>query len=121
MSRLQYAINALLGPACSLEQAMQSCFTEDFRQRREGRWLSRQEFAAQIQSLRELAQAIRVTVLDEIVDAPRYAHRHVIEVTLHDGGILQREVYVFAELAPDGRFRRIEEVSMDLGPTAAGP
>jgi hypothetical protein len=53
-------------------------------------------------------------VLDEITDGRRYAERHRNEITLNDGTVSRREVYVFGEFAEDGRFRRLTETGFDV-------
>lgn len=51
---------------------------------------------------------------DELTDGDRYADRHTMEVVKNDGSTVRMEVYVFAEFAADGRFRRIEETTLML-------
>jgi hypothetical protein len=55
-----------------------------------------------------------VTVEEELSDGRRYAERHLADITKRDGGRVRQEVYVFGELLPDGRFARIEEVTLML-------
>jgi hypothetical protein len=46
--------------------------------------------------------------------ASPFAERHTVGLTKTDGSAVLTEVYVFGSRAPDGRFRRIEEVTMLL-------
>lgn len=55
-----------------------------------------------------------VQVHEELFDGSRYADRHTAHITKTDGSTVSMEVYVFADLAPDGRFSRIEETTLML-------
>lgn len=84
----------------------------DYRQRTDGSWSDRTEFAQHIAHLRTLITAGHVEVLEELTVGLRYADRHCVEVTKRDGSTARTEVYVFGEYAPDGRFRRVEETTL---------
>lgn len=60
-----------------------------------------------------------IEVHEELTDGKLYADRHLVQVTKNDGSTVRTEVYVFAEFAPDGRFRRIEETTLMLEGTEA--
>eukprot|EP01037_Dinobryon_pediforme_P022583 gene22583-23789_t len=64
--------------------------------------------------LREVVVSARIEVLDELRDGNRYADRHRVHVTKHDGSKVVQEVYLFAELDAEGRFARIEETTLML-------
>lgn len=49
---------------------------------------------------------------DQLYDGNKYADRHTCHITKNDGTTVTMEVYVFADLAPDGRFQRIEEATL---------
>ncbi len=53
-------------------------------------------------------------VHDELYDGTKYADRHTCHITKNDGTTVTMEVYVFAGLAPAGRFHRIEETTLML-------
>ncbi|MFI8081594.1 nuclear transport factor 2 family protein [Kitasatospora sp. NPDC086009] len=109
------ALTALLfTPGLDLAEAVDRHFAPDYRQRTDGSWADRAEFTAHIAHLREVVASGRVEVLDELVQGDRYADRHVVDVTKTDGSTVRMEVYVFAEFAPDGRFRRLEETTLML-------
>lgn len=48
-----------------------------------------------------------------------YADRHTCHLTKKDGTTVSMEVYVFAAIAPDGRFQRIEETTLMVKGTDA--
>lgn len=81
-----------------------------------GVWADRPTFLAGIAELRETVADVVVEVLDELVAGDGYAERHIIGLTMRDGGRIRQEVYVFAERDPDGRFVRIEEATVPLPP-----
>ncbi|MEU1425095.1 nuclear transport factor 2 family protein [Kitasatospora sp. NPDC005751] len=104
----------LFTPGLDLAEAVDRHFAPDYRQRTDGSWADRAEFTAHIAHLREVVASGRVEVLDELVQGDRYADRHVVDVTKTDGSTVRMEVYVFAEFAADGRFRRLEETTLML-------
>ncbi|WP_329501423.1 nuclear transport factor 2 family protein [Kitasatospora herbaricolor] len=104
----------LLTPGLALDEAADRHFAPDYRQRTDGSWADRTEFLAHIAHLRTLVAGGSVQVHDELADGDRYADRHTMEVVKTDGSTVRMEVYLFAEFAPDGRFRRIEETTLLL-------
>ncbi|MEV6553535.1 nuclear transport factor 2 family protein [Streptomyces sp. NPDC051597] len=104
----------LFNRALTVEEAADRHFAPDYRQRTDGEWADRAGFVEHITHLRTLVADGRVTVHDELYDGARYADRHTVDITKTDGSTVAMEVYVFAEFAPDGRFRRIEETTLML-------
>ncbi|WP_328296841.1 nuclear transport factor 2 family protein [Streptomyces sp. NBC_00435] len=107
------AINDLLfTPGLGLEEALDRHFAPDYRQRTDGVWSDRADFTQHMTRLRSLILSGHVEVHDELRDGSRYADRHTVTVTQHNGRTSRTEVYLFAELAPDGRFQRVEETTL---------
>ncbi|RDI60299.1 nuclear transport factor 2 family protein [Nocardia pseudobrasiliensis] len=104
----------LFTPGLDLDVAADRHFAPDYRQRTDGRWDDRREFLTHIAHLRDVVAAGEVQVHDELVNGDRYADRHTVTVTKTNGATVRMEVYLFAEFAPDGRFRRIEETTLML-------
>ncbi|MFJ9518409.1 nuclear transport factor 2 family protein [Kitasatospora sp. NPDC101801] len=104
----------LLTPGLDLHAAADRHFAPDYRQRTDGRWDDRTQFLAHIAHLRTVVADGSVEVHDELTSGDRYADRHTMEITKTDGSTVRMEVYLFAEFAPDGRFRRIEETTLLL-------
>jgi hypothetical protein len=104
----------LLSPGLDLDEAADRHFAPDYRQRTDGAWADRAGFLAHIAHLRTVVAGGSVEVHDELTDGTRYADRHTVEVVKTDGSTVRMEVYVFAEFAADGRFRRIEETTLLL-------
>ncbi|WP_412543149.1 nuclear transport factor 2 family protein [Longispora sp. K20-0274] len=106
--------DVLLNGDLTLEEAADRHFTPDYRQRTDGLWADRAEFLDHIAHLRTIVAGAEVEVHEELRDGSRYADRHTCHITKKDGSTVSMEVYVFADLAPDGRFRRIEETTLML-------
>ncbi|MEV8100334.1 nuclear transport factor 2 family protein [Kitasatospora sp. NPDC085879] len=71
-------------------------------------------FLDHITHLRDNVTGGHVEVHEELHDGTKYADRHTAHITKNDGTTATMEVYVFADLAPDGRFHRIEETTLLL-------
>ena len=122
MTTLKDALADLLqNPDLPLDEAVDRHFSLDFRQRTNGRWDDRAGFVARIAQLRGETQQITMTFLDELNDDGRYAERHIIDLLFHDGRHVVQEVYIFAALDSDGRFERIEEVTLAVGEDESKP
>ncbi|GAA1908599.1 nuclear transport factor 2 family protein [Streptantibioticus ferralitis] len=107
------AINDLLfNPGLDLTEALDRHFTPDYRQRTDGVWSDRNSFAQHMARLRSLVRSGHIEVHDELRDGPRYADRHTVTLTQHNGRASRTEVYLFAQFAPDGRFQRVEETTL---------
>lgn len=96
----------------AVEQVVARHFTDDYRQRTDGVWSDRAEFVAHIEHLRTVVAGGRVEVHEELREGSRYADRHTVHVVKADGASVRTEVYLFGELAPDGRLRRIQETTL---------
>lgn len=117
MSRtgIEPALNDLLfNRDLTLEEAADRHFTPEYRQRTDGKWDDRAAFLEHMTHLRGIVAGGHVQVHEELFDGSRYADRHTAHITKTDGSTVSMEVYVFADLAPDGRFSRIEETTLML-------
>ncbi len=52
-----------------------------------------------------------VKVSEAVREGNRIADRHEVAVTKRDGTASRIEVYLFGELADDGRLRRVDEIT----------
>lgn len=115
MTSIAAALHDLLNEQdLDLEEAAHRHFTDDYRQRTDGVWDDRDGFIEHIAHLRTIVAAVDVTVIDEVIGGTTYADRHVVRITKTDGSKAVHEVYLFGEVAEDGRFSRIEEATMML-------
>jgi len=104
----------LFTPGLDLEEAADRHFTPGYRQRTDGRWDDRTQFLTHIAHLRDIVASGSIQVHDELMAGDRYADRHTVTVHKTNGSAVRMEVYLFAELAPDGRFERVEETTLML-------
>ncbi|MEV7283047.1 nuclear transport factor 2 family protein [Streptomyces sp. NPDC093252] len=104
----------IFNPRITTAEAVDRHFTPDYRQRTDGRWDDRAGFVAHIAHLRTIVADGSVVVHEELRDGSRYADRHTVRITKRDGSEVTMEVYAFGDLAPDGRFSRVEEVTLML-------
>lgn len=104
----------LFTPGLPLDEAADRHFAPDYRQRTDGRWDDRGAFLQHIAHLRTLVADGGVDVLEELTQGRSYADRHMVRIIKKDGSVVQTEVYLFGEFAPDGRFRRVEETTLML-------
>ncbi|MFJ3231525.1 nuclear transport factor 2 family protein [Streptomyces sp. NPDC086787] len=102
----------LLNDEVTLEEAVERHFTPDYRQRTDGEWANRAEFIQHMEHVRAVVAGGEIEVHEELSDGTKYADRHTCHMTKKDGSTVTMEVYVFADLAPDGRFNRIEETTL---------
>jgi predicted SnoaL-like aldol condensation-catalyzing enzyme len=94
-----------------LEATIDRYFAPDYTQRTDGALCGRDGFAAHIRALRALAADGNVKVSKAIRDGNRIADRHEVTVTRQDGTTSRIEVYLFGELAADGRLLHVEEIT----------
>lgn len=104
----------ILSRDITVEQAVTRHFTDDYRQRTDGVWSDRAEFIDHIEHLRQIVSGGEIAVHEELRDGTRFADRHTVRVVKLDGSRVVMEVYLFGEVAADGRFRRIEETTLML-------
>jgi hypothetical protein len=97
-----------------VEQALARHFTDAYRQSTNGDWVDRATFGQQITQLRSFLELVEIDVLGELQQDSAYAERHIINATQVDGSVLRQEVFVFADIAADGRFDRLEELVRPL-------
>lgn len=115
MASISAALHDLLAERNrSVEDVLARHFTHDYRQSTNGDWIDRAAFAEQVTQLRAFIDHVEIRVLDELMQGSRYAERHVIQVTGRDGSVIGQEVYLFADIAEDGRFASLEEISRPL-------
>jgi hypothetical protein len=91
-------------------------YAPDFTYRADGKTLDRDEFAELVARARSQVAEGAVTVLDELRDGSAYAERHVFHIALKNGATQDREVAIFGTFAPDGRFRHLSEIGIDVDP-----
>jgi hypothetical protein len=115
MTDIKAALGDLLNaPDLPLDDAIERHFLPTYSQRTDGICSDRSGFATHIAHLRSIIASVSIEVLDEFRDGTRYADRHIVDVAKTDGGRVTQEVYLFGELADDGRFAHIDETTLML-------
>lgn len=77
----------------------------------DGHPLDRAALAAHARPSRRNVTACQVEVHDALVDGDRAAARYTLTATLRTGRAVVTEIYLFGALAPDGRLRRVEQLT----------
>jgi hypothetical protein len=89
--------------------------TPDFEHWNDGIRLDRERLIAHAGPARRNTREVRVEVHDAFVAGDRAAARYTMSATLRKGREVQVEICMIGHLAPDGRLRRIDQVTRTLG------
>jgi len=115
MASIAAALHDLLNERdLTVEDALSRHFTDDFHQSTDGDWIGRAELADRMNQLRLVVDRAEIRVIDELANGSDYAERHVLSATLRDGSTMAQEVFLFAQIAADGRFGSLEELVRPL-------
>ncbi|MFI6070183.1 nuclear transport factor 2 family protein [Actinoplanes sp. NPDC051343] len=90
--------------------------TDDFVLRNDGIDLGRERLLAHVRSGRRNVDEIHVEVHQTLTSAGRVAGRYTLTAVMRRGQVIATEIYMFGELAPDGRLHRVEQLSRDVSP-----
>jgi len=122
MTGMAAALDELLNERDTpVAEVMARHFAPGYRQRTDGTWADWAQVARNLTRIRTALRSVRIEMLDELTDGRAYADRHVLTVEMTDGTSQVRESYVFGRLAEDGRFERIEEVTLVTSAHGSGP
>ena len=80
--------------------------TPDYELVNDGVRLDRERLLDHIRPARKRAAGLRVEVEQALVDGEQVAARYRLIAQLRKGGTITTEIYMFGELAADGRLRR---------------
>jgi hypothetical protein len=80
--------------------------TPDYELVNDGVLLDRKRLLDHIRPARKRAAGLRVEVEQALVDGDQVAARYRLIAELRKGGTITTEIYLFGELAADGRLRR---------------
>ncbi|GAA3391707.1 nuclear transport factor 2 family protein [Cryptosporangium minutisporangium] len=80
--------------------------TPDFELVNDGVLLDRQRLLDHVRPARKRAAGLRVEVEQALVDGDHVAARYRLVAEMRKGGTVTSEIYMFGELAADGRLRR---------------
>ncbi len=85
--------------------------TPDYELVNDGVLLDRKRLLDHIRPARKRAAGLRVEVEQALVDGDQVAARYRLIAELRKGGTITTEIYMFGELAADGRLRRAIQVT----------
>lgn len=94
-------------------------YTDDFEHHNDGIRLDRARLIAHARPVRRNVRSCKLDVFDTLIDGDRVAARYAIRAVMRNGHAPTMEVYMFGELAADGRLRRIFSTARQL--TDDGP
>ena len=107
---LSAAMNAIFSAErVSLERAVETHYTPDFRIKTNGVWSDRATWMEHAGFLRSVIADIHIEVLDELEADGRHAERHVVAIEKRDGGADRTEIYASRRstiAGGSGRWRR---------------
>ena len=92
--------------------------TPDIEWHNDGIRLDRDRLIAHARPARKNAIALDVAVHAALVAGDRVAARSTLHSTMRNGRRMSKEIYLFGELAPDGRVRRVYSTSRDISDQA---
>jgi hypothetical protein len=95
-------------------------FTPDVVQVADGVVLDREKLIAHLRPVRKNLVAWRYEVHEAVRDEDKLAARFTIHAEMRKGRTISTEVYLFGELAPDGRIRRTTQATRDVTQQSAG-
>jgi hypothetical protein len=90
--------------------------TPDFVMRNDGIPLDRDKLLAHVRPARKRATSIRVEVHETVSTADQVAARYTLTADMAKGNTIATEIYMFGQLAADGRLHRVDQITRDVSP-----
>jgi hypothetical protein len=90
--------------------------TPDFIMCNDGMRLDRAKLLAHVRPARKRAKDVRVEVHETVGTVGRVAARYTLIAEMATGNTIATEIYMFGQLAPDGRLRRVDQITRDVSP-----
>ena len=89
-------------------------YTSDVEQIADGVTMDRQRLIDHLRPVRKNLVSCKYDVHEAVRSGDRLAARFTIHAELRQGRTISTEVYLFGELAPDGRIRRTTQATRDV-------
>ena len=93
---------------------------DDFVLRNDGVPLDRTRLLAHAQVARRNAMQVAVQVHDALTSGEQVAARYTLTAVMRKGRVFATEIHMFGQLTPDGRLRRVEQLSRDVSSSRGG-
>ena len=93
-------------------------YADDFEQWNDGMRFDRDLLIAHARPARKNAVSVEVDVHDVLVVGSRVAARYTMQADMRSGRSLAIDVYLFGQLADDGRLRRIDQITRTVTETS---
>lgn len=90
--------------------------TPEFVMCNDGIQLDREKLLAHVRPARKRAKGVRVEVHDIVSAAGRVAARYTLTADMATGTTIATEIYMFGQLAADGRLRWVDQITRDVSP-----
>jgi hypothetical protein len=88
--------------------------TREFEMINDGLRLDRERLLAHVRTGRKNAASVQVTIHDTVIEGNRIAARYTLTATMRKGSMIATEIYMFGQLAPDGRLHHVDQVTRTI-------
>ncbi|MBF9131981.1 nuclear transport factor 2 family protein [Plantactinospora sp. S1510] len=85
--------------------------TPDFVLYNDGTPLDREKLLAHVRPARRRATSVHIELHETLVSGDRVAARYILTAVMVKGTVIATEIYMFGQLAEDGRLRRIDQLT----------
>ncbi|WP_422772757.1 hypothetical protein ACN28C_07115 [Plantactinospora sp. WMMC1484] len=83
----------------------------EFEMFTDGVRLDRQRMLDHVRPARKRAASVRVDVHEALVAGDRVAAAYTLTATMRRGQVVTTEIYMFGQVAQDGRLRRVDQLT----------
>lgn len=95
--------------------------TPDFVLYNDGLPLDRERLLAHVRPARRRATSVHVELHETLASGDRVAARYVLTAVMVKGAAITTEIYMFGQLADDGRLQRVDQLTRPVpAPSVAG-
>jgi hypothetical protein len=88
--------------------------TPEFIMINDGIRLDRERLLAHVSTGRKRAAGVHVAVHDTVSNGNCVAARYTLTATMRKGPVIATEIYMFGQLAPDGRLHHVNQVTRSI-------
>jgi hypothetical protein len=85
--------------------------TPDFVLYNDGIPLDREKLLAHVRPARRRATSVHTELQETLVSGDRVAARYILTAVMAKGNVIATEIYMFGQLAGDGRLQRVDQLT----------